>query len=139
MKLFTIIITLFIAKGCTEFKDLEHLNVKYVAETRGYYFAVKIENKKFFVIKTRNGKANEILLTKQQWSALAKSFNAIDLVNFKNLIGPTHERDYDKRPFGNLFITKEDKTIETKGFDHTIPPKEIKPFVDLMLSYAKNN
>ena len=64
-------------------------------------------------------------------------YSDIDLTTFEQLVGATNERRYDKRPFGNLFITNSGKKIETKGFDHKIPPKEIKLFVDLILQYSK--
>ena len=38
---------------------------------------------------------------------------------------------------GFKIITNSGKKIETKGFDHKIPPKEIKLFVDLILQYSK--
>ena len=69
MKIFIIILsTLFLAKGCSEQKNLEQLEIQYVAETRGYYYAIEIENKKFYVTKTRNGKVNEVLLKKMNGS-----------------------------------------------------------------------
>jgi len=138
MKAFVIILlSLFLTKSCSEQKNLEQIEVQYIAETRGYYNSVKIENNKFFVIDVRNGEPREITLKKNEWKLLLDLFNDIDLITFEKLLGATNEREYDKRPFGNLFITKKNKRYKTKGFDHTIPPKEIKSFVDLILLFAK--
>lgn len=137
MKVFIILISLILTKGCSETKNLEQIKIQYVAETRGYYKSVKVENKKFLAIDQRNGKPREIELKNSEWKLLSDLYNDIDLTTFEELIGVTNERDFDKRPFGNLFITKKDKMYQTKGFDHTIPPVEIKPFVDLILEYAK--
>ncbi|WP_339884480.1 hypothetical protein [Polaribacter vadi] len=138
MKIFFIILsTLFFAKGCSNQINIEEVEIQYVAETRGYYYSIKIEDKNFYVINARNDKPKEVHLSKNEWNILSKLFNEIDLTTFEKLIGETNERDFDKRPFGNLFITKNDKKIQTKGFDHTIPPREIKPFIDLILQYSK--
>lgn len=138
MKIFFIILsTLFLAKGCSNQKNIEEVEIQYVAETRGYYYSIKIEDKNFYVIHARNEKPKEVQLSKDDWKELSKLFNEIDLTTFEKLIGETNERDFDKRPFGNLFITKNDEKIQTRGFDHTIPPKEIKPFIDLILQYSK--
>lgn len=132
-----ILSALFLTKSCSEHKDLKQIEIQYVAETRGYYNSVKIEYQKFYVIHVRNGKPREVFLKKNEWKLLLDLFNNIDIPTFEKLIGPTKEREYDKRPFGNLFITKLGKKIGTRGFDHTIPPKEIKSFVDLILQYSK--
>jgi len=137
MKVFIILVSFFLIKGCSESKDFEEIKIQYVAETRGYYKSVKIENKKFLVINKRGGKLREISLSKKEWDLLSSLFTNIDLKNFENLTGPTSERDFDKKPFGNLFLINNKKTYQTKGFDHTIPPKEIKPFVDLLLEYSE--
>ena len=138
MKIFIIILsTFFLAKSCSQHKNLVQAEIQYVAETRGYYYSVKIENEKFYVINTRNGEPNEVSLKKSEWKLLLDLYSDIDLTTFEQLVGATNERRYDKRPFGNLFITNNGKKIETKGFDHKIPPKEIKLFVDLILQYSK--
>lgn len=124
-------------KGCSENKNIEKIKVQYVAETRGYYKSVKIENKEFLVTNVRDGEYQKINLEENEWKLLSDLFSQIDLENFEKLIGPTKERDFDKKAFGNLFITKNNKIYQTKGFDHTIPPTEIKPFVDLILEYSK--
>ena len=138
MKIFFIILsTLFLAKGCSNQTNIEEVEIQYIAETRGYYKSIKIEDKKFFVMNARNDKPKEVELSKNEWKELSNLFNEIDLSTFEKLIGETNERDFDKKPFGNLFITKNDHKIQTKGFDHTMPPNEIKPFVDLILQYSK--
>lgn len=138
MKVFVILMSLFLMKSCSENKNIEKIKIQYVAETRGYYYSVKIENKKFYVMNSRNGIPDEVILNKIEWALVSKLFDDIDLITFENLRGETNERKFDKKPFGNLFITKNDNKLQTQGFDHTIPPEEIKTFVDLILQYSKN-
>ncbi|MGK0457548.1 MAG: hypothetical protein ACJAVE_000521, partial [Polaribacter sp.] len=106
MKIFIIILSAFFwAKSCSQHKNLVEAEMQYVAETRGYYYSVKIENEKFYVINTRNGEPNEVSLKKSEWKLLLDLYSDIDLTTFEQLVGATNERRYDKRPFGNLFIT----------------------------------
>jgi hypothetical protein len=137
MKVLIIVMSLFLMKGCYENKNIEKIKIQYVAETRGYYKSVKIENKEFLVTNVRDGEYQKINLEDNEWKLLSDLFSEIDLEEFENLIGPTKERNFDKKAFGNLFITKNNKTYQTRGFDHTIPPTEIQPFVDLILEYSK--
>lgn len=124
-------------KGCSKNINLEKVKIQYVAETKGYYKSLIIENKKFLVVDERNADPSEVNLSKDEWSLLTNLFTDINLETFEKLIGPTSERRFDKRPFGNLFITKNNKTYKTRGFDHKIPPKEIKFLVDLIVEYSK--
>jgi hypothetical protein len=138
MKMFiTVLLSFFLVKSCVPYKSLRQTEIQYVAESRGYYYAIKIKGEKFFVCNARNDDPTEVSLKKSEWKLLINLYNDIDLTTFKKLKGATNERRYDKRPFGNLFITDNGEKIETKGFDHTIPPKEIKPFIDLILRYSK--
>jgi hypothetical protein len=134
--LVTIILSFFLAKGCSNYKELENVKVEYIANTRGFHQSVKIEHKKFWLTNERDGEPVEIQLTDAQWKTLSDLFVKIDLDTFETLEGETKERTYDKKPFANLHITKKDKEYKTLGFDHTIPPNEIKSFVDLILKYA---
>ena len=65
--LLTIFLSVFFAKGCSEYKDLENVKIVYDANTRGYHKTVTIENKTFFVTNARNVKAHEIKLTDEEW------------------------------------------------------------------------
>ncbi|WP_438967236.1 hypothetical protein [Flavobacterium sp.] len=134
--LITFFLGLFLMKGCSQYKELEQIKIEYIANTRGFHQTVTIENKQFLVKNERDGKFNEIKLKESQWKSLAELYSKINIESFEQLKGSTKQRDYDGKAFANLHITKENKEYKTLGFDHTIPPTEIKPFVDLILKYA---
>ena len=72
MKIFLIILsTLFFAKGCSNQINIEEVEIQYVAETRGYYYSIKIEDKNFYVINARNDKPKEVHLSKNEWNVLS--------------------------------------------------------------------
>lgn len=135
--LFTIILSVFLAKGCSEYKDLENVKMVYEANTRGYHKTVRIENKTFFVTSTRDGKPAEIKLTDAEWKSLADLFKKVDLSTYNELEGATQQRHYDGKAHANLTITTEDTVYTTKGFDHTIPPTPIKELVETILKLSE--
>lgn len=135
--LFTIILSVFLTKGCSEYKDLEKVKMVYEANNRGYHKTVIIENKTFFVTNIRDGKATEIKLSDSEWKSLADLFKNVDLSTYNELEGATQQRHYDGKAHANLTITKEDKVYTTKGFDHTIPPTQIKKLVDTILKLSE--
>jgi hypothetical protein len=134
--LLTIFISLFLTKGCSEYKELEKVKMVYEANTRGYHKTVTIENKTFFVTNIRNEKAHEIKLTDAEWKSVADMLKKIDLTTYNKLEGPTQERILDGKPYANLTITKDKIEYTTLGFDHTIPPTEIKELVDAIVKIS---
>jgi hypothetical protein len=135
--LLSIFLSVFLAKGCSEYKDLEKVIMVYEANTRGFHKKINIENKTFSVVNERDGKPTEVKLTDKEWKQIADLFNKIDLTNFNELEGTTHDRHRDAKAFANLTITKEDVVYTTKGFDHTVPPVEIKELVDTLLKLSE--
>jgi aspartate/tyrosine/aromatic aminotransferase len=135
--LFTIFLSIFLTKGCSEYKDLEKVKMVYEANTRGYHKKISIENKTFYVTNERGGKPTEIKLSDQEWKQIADLFRKINLSTFNDLEGATQERHRDAKAFANLIITKEDIVYTTKGFDHTIPPIEIKELVDTIIKLSE--
>ncbi len=134
--LLTIFLSVFFAKGCSEYKDLEKVKIVYDANTRGYHKTVTIENKTFFVTNARNVKAHEIKLTDEEWKSIADLFKKVDLATFNTLEGATQERYYDGKAHANLTITKDEVVYATLGFDHTIPPAKIKDLVDTIVKLS---
>lgn len=134
--LLTIFLSVFLAKGCSEYKDLEKVKMVYEANNRGYHKTITIENKTFFVTNARNEKPHEVKLTDAEWKSLADLFKKVDLSTFNDLEGATQKRHYDALAHANLTITKEEVVYLTKGFDHTIPPNQIKDLVDLILKLS---
>ena len=49
------------------------------------------------------------------------------------------ERAHDGKMHADMAIVVGDKTYNTKGFDHTIPPAKIKEFVDYINELADNS
>lgn len=135
--LFTIILSVFLAKGCSEYKDLEKVKMVYDANSRGYHKTIIIENKTFFVTNSRDEKPHEIKLSDAEWKSIADLFNKVDLSTYNQLEGPTQERFYDGKAPANLTITKDEVVYATKGFDHTIPPTQIKGLVDTILKLSE--
>lgn len=138
MKLFALLIlNLLSYNSCATYNQLQQIKIIYRAESRGFYLSVKIENKKFYVTNVRNETQHEIILKDSEWKSLVHLYNKTDLTTLEKLKGATDYREYDKKAFGNLYIIKEDKEYKTLGFDHTIPPKEIKSLVDMIVTFAK--
>ena len=132
----TLFFSLFLAKGCSEYKDLEKVKMVYDANNRGYHKTITIENKTFFVTNSRNEMAHEVKLTDVEWKSIADLFKKVDLATFNDLEGATQERYYDGKPHANLTITKEQVVYATKGFDHAVPPTQIKELVDLIIKLS---
>ena len=135
--LLTIFLSVFLAKGCSEYKDLEKVKMVYEANTRGFHKRITIENKTFNVTNERGGNPTEVKLTDKEWKQMADLFNKIELSSFNELEGTTSDRHRDAKAFANLTITKEDVVYTTKGFDHTVPPVEIKELVDTLLKFSE--
>ena len=133
----TIFISLFFAKGCSEYKDLEKVKIVYEANNRGYHKTITIENKTFFVTNSRDEKAHEIKLTDAEWKSIADLYNKVDLSTYNKLEGATQQRYYDGKAHANLTITKDEVEYTTLGFDHTIPPAKIKDLVDTILKLSE--
>lgn len=134
--LFTIFLSVFLTKGCSEYKDLEKVKMVYEANSRGFHKTITIENKTFFVTNSRNEKPHEVKLTDEEWKLIADLFNKVDLSTYNDLEGATQERTYDGKAHANLTITKEEVVYTTKGFDHTIPPNKIKELVVSILKIS---
>lgn len=135
--LLTVFLSIFLAKGCSEYKDLEKVKMVYEANTRGFHKRISIENKTFNVVNERGGKSTEVKLSDKEWKQIADLFNKIDLSKFNQLEGATHDRHRDAKAFANLTITKEGVDYTTKGFDHTVPPAEIKELVNTLLKLSE--
>lgn len=135
--LLSIFLSVFLAKGCSEYKDLEKVKMVYEANTRGFHKKISIENKTFTVVNERDGKPTEIKLLDKEWKKIADLFNKINLTTFNELEGATQDRHRDAKAFANLTITKDDIVYTTKGFDHTVPPVEIKELVDTLLKLSE--
>lgn len=134
-----LLLTLFIGTSCSSQKnaDMTKTQLEYTAVSRGIYKKIIVQNKTATVTNGRNAEAVEIKIDDAKWKQIAAEFSKINLENIPNLKAPTEKRFYDGAAIGNLKITQNQKTYETKGFDNGFPPKEIEKLVNLLVDFAK--
>ncbi|PWA05699.1 hypothetical protein DB895_06115 [Flavobacterium psychrotolerans] len=142
MKIMSLLfLTLFLAKGCDSEKkqDLATAKIEYVANTRGYYKKITIQNQTVSISKVRKG--NEIPTPKKisdkDWKELIVYFQEIELEEIPNLKAPTEKRFYDGAAIANLKINYKEKSYESASFDHGNPPVEIEKLVTKINSLIK--
>ena len=134
-----LLLTLFIGTSCSSQKnaDMTKTQLEYTAVSRGIYKKIIVQNKTATVTNGRNAEAVEIKIDDAKWKQIAAEFSKINLENIPNLKAPTEKRFYDGAAIGNLKVTQNQKTYETKGFDNGFPPKEIEKLVNLLVDFAK--
>ena len=137
MKLLSLFfLTIFLGKGCDAQKqeDLETTVIEYVANTRGFYKKITVQNQMVLVTKDRKGndKPVQIKISDSDWKKLIADFQEINLDEVPNLKAPSEKRFYDGAAIANLKIIHKDKTYESTNFDHGNPPAEIKKLVVLI-------
>ena len=137
MKLLSLFfLTFFLGKGCDAQKqqDLQTTVIEYVANTRGFYKKITVQNQMVLVSKDRKGndKPVQIKISYSDWKKLIADFQEINLNEVPNLKAPSEKRFYDGAAIANLKIIHKDKTYESTNFDHGNPPAEIKKLVVLI-------
>lgn len=134
-----LLLTIFIGTSCSSQKnaDMTKTQLEYTAFSRGIYKKIIVQNKTATVTNGRNAEAVEIKIDEAKWKQIATEFSKINLENIPNLKAPTEKRFYDGAAIGNLKVTQNQKTYETKGFDNGFPPKEIEKLVNLLVDFAK--
>ena len=134
-----LLLTIFIGTSCSSQKnaDMTKTQLEYTAVSRGIYKKIIVQNKTATVTNGRNTEAVEIKIDEAKWKQIAAEFSKINLENIPNLKAPTEKRFYDGAAIGNLKVTQNQKTYETKGFDNGFPPKEIEKLVNLLIDFAK--
>ena len=137
MKLLSLFfLTIFLGKGCDAQKqqDLQTTVIEYVANTRGFYKKITVQNQMVLVSKDRKGndKPVQIKISYSDWKKLIADFQEINLDEVPNLKAPSEKRFYDGAAIANLKIIHKDKTYESTNFDHGNPPAEIKKLVVLI-------
>ena len=142
MKILSLLfLTFFLGKGCdTEKKqDLETTVIEYVANTRGFYKKIHVQNQMVTVSKDRRGDDNPkpIKIADADWQKIIEAFQKVDLDELPNLEAPSKKRFYDGAAIANLKITYKDKTYESSSFDHGNPPSEIKKLVTIINALVK--
>lgn len=142
MKLFTmILLSIFLGKGCTGQQQSDLINTKmvYIANSRGFYQKISIQNQQ---ISTSNNRREEGLgittkISDDDWKNLVTLFSKIDLEKLSTYEGPTKKRLYDGASMANITITAKEKEYQSTTFDHGTPPVEIADFINKVVSLAK--
>ncbi len=138
-----LLLTLFLGKGCEaqNKQDMENAVIEYVANSRGFYQRITVQNQKIRISKDRKGNDPAVAkkITDANWKELVASFRTIALDHLPTLKAPTEKRFYDGAAIAHLKIIYKGKTYETPAFDHGYPPEEIKKIVTQIHSFAKQN
>lgn len=138
-----LLLTIFLGKGCEaqNNRDMKNTVIEYVANSRGFYQKITIQNQTISISKDRSGNKQPIVkkITDADWKELIKSFKTIALDRLATLKAPTEKRLYDGAAIAHLKIIYKDKIYETPAFDHGFPPVEIKKIVTQIHSFAKQN
>ncbi len=117
--------------------NLKDVKIWYQANTRGFYFQFTVENGKANAVYQRSSEPIEVNLSADDLIKLSTLYSNIDLEKLIKLKGSTQMRFTDGKAYANLHIFKNGKEYYTEGFDHGIPPTEIKEICDLMCQLGK--
>lgn len=144
MKVITmILLTIFLGKGCSQEtkNDLANASIEYIANTRGFYQKIIIQNQEVSISKNRNeeGKGVTTKISDADWKELVNVFETIQLDSLSTYKDPTQKRFYDGAPMAKLKITYKEKEYESLNFDHGFPPVEIEKLVTKIVSFGKEN
>lgn len=144
MKVITmILLTIFLGKGCSQEtkNSLENESIEYIANTRGFYQKIIIQNQEVSIYNNRNeeGKGTTTKISDTDWKELVKAFEAIQLDSLPTYKDPTQKRFYDGAPMAKLKITYKEKEYESLNFDHGFPPVEIEKLITIIVSFGKEN
>jgi hypothetical protein len=125
--------------GCSSQKktDMTSTQIEYSAVSRGLYKKIIVQNKTVSVTKGRNAEAAESKIDDAKWNKIVSEFEKIKPDSIPDLKAPTEKRFYDGAAIGNLKITINGKTYETKGFDNGFPPKKIEKLVNLLVDFIE--
>ena len=137
-----ILLTLFMTKSCNQStkKDLEQTQIQYVANTRGFYQKITIQNRELFISKIRNeeGKGNATPISDTDWKELVTLFSKLDLEKINTYEAPSQKRFHDGSAMADVTILYKDVEYKTKTFDHGTPPVEMAAFINKVVSLENN-
>ena len=142
MKVFTLLVlTIFMAKGCSQEtkNDIANAKIVYTANTRGFYQKITIQNQEISVSKERDSADKGVTskISDADWKELVGYFEKIELDSLSTYKDPTQKRVYDGAAIAELIINYKEKEYQTKNFDHGYPPVEIEKFVNKLVSLVK--
>lgn len=112
--------------------------IEYVANTRGFYEKITIENQSVWVTNNREDKTNgeETKIPDDVNKELSSYLNSVNLDKLATYKDPTQKRFYDGAAIANLKITSNGKEYQTVDFDHGNPPVEIQNLVNKITSFG---
>ncbi len=127
--------------ACQKNEDMKTAIIEYVANTRGFYQKIEIQNKTASVTNDRSGKekAKTISISDEDWKEIVSLFQKVKLEELAQLKAPTQKRFHDGAAIANLNIKYKEKEYESASFDHGFPPAEIEKIVNKINSFAKQN
>ena len=134
-----LLLVICIGTGCSSQKkaDMTATQIEYSALSRGFYKKIVVQNQTVFVTNGRDQQPVETKIDTAKWNEIVAEFTKVNVDSLQNLKAPTEKRFYDGAAIGNLKITQDQKTYETKGFDNGFPPKEIEKLVNLLTDFTK--
>ena len=120
-------------------KAQNEMILEYVANTRGFFKKITIQNNVVSVSRDRNGKdiPQKAAISDKDWNELMSYFEVINLDKMPGLKDPTQKRFYDGAAIANLKVTYNGKEYMTTDFDHGFPPSEIEKIVVKINSFSK--
>ncbi len=142
MKVFTLfVLTIFMAKGCSQEakNDIANVKIVYTANTRGFYQKITIQNQEISVSRERDSadKGVTTKISEADWKKMVAYFEKIELDSLSSYKDPTQKRVYDGAAIAELKVKYQEKEYKTKNFDHGYPPIEIEKFVNKLVSLVK--
>ena len=122
----------------TEVKEYNLPRIEYVANTRGFYEKIVIENKMVWVSKERDAKdmGKSVAISEDVNKELASYLKTVKLDQLSSYKDPTQKRFYDGAAMAQLKITVDGKEYQTTNFDHGYPPIEIEKLVNKITSFG---
>jgi hypothetical protein len=113
--------------------------LEYVANTRGFYQRITIQNQMATVSNDRNGadKGEVIKISDADMKALTTAIQELQLEDLAKFKDPTQKRFYDGAAIANLKVTVGERIYQTVDFDHEFPPTEIEKLVNKIVSFGK--
>ena len=113
--------------------------LEYVANTRGFYQKISVENQIVTVSSDRNGvgKGESVKISDADLNELVSAFKLMKLDDLATYKDPTQTRFYDGAAIANLKVTDNGKEYKTTDFDHGFPPIEIEKLVNKIVSFCK--
>ncbi|MBU2922723.1 META domain-containing protein [Winogradskyella psychrotolerans] len=117
----------------------DNTTVKYQTVARGSFNYITISKTKLLISKDQNlQKIDKFNTDPEDWKALNKLIEAVEVETIHNLVPPSTKHQYDGAPLATLAIILGDVQYMTPAFDHGNPPESVKALVNKVLSIKEN-